>query len=493
MSGGDMLLGATARPNGVLTELLAVRSGIDVAVDDGFLVMTDGHVRSRVPMRDAGLTAAMTRLSEGPATEDELFDVALGSGGDASALSLPLVMRRLESGGWISHRVIDTGGDLAIGTEPRGHALVVATRRVVATSVMEMSDHCLIRRVDGVVTAESPLTGWDLTVFDVAWTTALLSFDGGQTVDEVAASTAMSSPDLVIVANQALRAGVLRFVDEPVAHGLELWSLPDLWFHSMSRVGVHRGGYGGTYHQEGHLEPEPAIRPRVVDDPDRWHPFPAIDLDAVGAADPPFGVVVRQRRSIREHDDSRPITRDELGQLLGRVGAVQTCVDDGHQELSFRQVPSGGALHELEIYPLVHLCDGLEPGLYHYDAAVHGLELIRAADSQTRLLLEYAQRTSTMATPPQVSILVAARFGRAMWKYESMAYALILKHVGVLYEALYLTATAMGLACCALGGGNSQAFAGATGLAPHLEGSVGEFVVGSRPASTVEVELPGST
>ncbi len=41
MSGGDMLLGATARPNGVLTELLAVRSGIDVAVDDGFLVMTD--------------------------------------------------------------------------------------------------------------------------------------------------------------------------------------------------------------------------------------------------------------------------------------------------------------------------------------------------------------------------------------------------------------------------------------------------------------------
>ncbi|MGA1034822.1 MAG: hypothetical protein ACO3VI_05870, partial [Ilumatobacteraceae bacterium] len=248
MSGGDLIVGATARPNGVLTEFLAVRSGIDVAVDDGFLVMTDGHVQSRIPMRDAGLTAAMTRLREGPATEDELFDLAVESGGEASALSLPLVMRRLESGGWISHRVIDTAGDLVVGTQPRGHALVVATRRVVATSVMAMSDHCLIRRVDGVVTAESPLTGWDLTVFDVAWTTALLSFDGGQTVDEVAASTAMSSPDLVIVANQALRAGVLRFVDEPVAQGLELWSLPDLWFHSMSRVGVHRGGYGGTYH-----------------------------------------------------------------------------------------------------------------------------------------------------------------------------------------------------------------------------------------------------
>lgn len=493
MSGGETTVGTTGQPKGVLAEVVAFRSGIDVGVDDGFLVMTDGHVGSRIPMRNAGLTAAMTRLCEAPATEDELFDAAVRSGGDASALSFPLVMRRLESGGWISHRVIDNAGNVVIGTEPRGHVLEVATRRVVAPSVMEMSDHCLIRRVNGVVTAESPLTGWDLTLFDVAWATALLSFDGSQTVEAVGASTAMSLPDFLIVANQALRAGVLRFVDESFAEGLELWSLPDLWFHSMSRVGVHRGGYGGTYHREGHLEPEPAIRPRVVNDPARWHPFPPIDLDAIGADDPPFGAVVRQRRSIREHDDSRPITRDELGQLLGRVGAVQDCVNDGHQELSFRQVPSGGALHELEMYPLVHLCDGLESGLYHYDAAGHGLELIRSSDPQTRLLLEYAQRTSTMTTPPQVSLLVTARFGRAMWKYESMAYALILKHVGVLYEALYLTATAMGLACCALGGGNSQAFAAASGLALHLEGSVGEFVVGSRPDSAVVAELPGPT
>ena len=91
-----------------------------------------------------------------------------------------------------------------------------------------------------------------------------------------------------------------------------------------------------------------------------------------------------------------------------------------------------------------------------------------------------------MDSPPQVTLLIAARFARAMWKYESMAYALILKHVGVMYEALYLTSTAMGLACCGLGGGNAQAFASASGLPALVEGSVGEFVVGSRSQTLVD-------
>ena len=75
-------------------------------------------------------------------------------------------------------------------------------------------------------------------------------------------------------------------------------------------------------------------------------------------------------------------------------------------------------------------------------------------------------------------LLITARFGRVMWKYESMAYALVLKHVGVLYQTLYLTATAMGLAPCALGGGNSDAFCAAAGADYYEETTVGEFIVG---------------
>jgi len=40
----------------------------------------------------------------------------------------------------------------------------------------------------------------------------------------------------------------------------------------------------------------------------------------------------------------------------------------------------------------------------------------------------------------------------------------------------------MGLAPCALGGGDAAAFAAASGIEYGLEGSVGAFLVGSRPA-----------
>lgn len=61
-----------------------------------------------------------------------------------------------------------------------------------------------------------------------------------------------------------------------------------------------------------------------------------------------------------------------------------------------------------------------------------------------------------------------------------MAYATTLKNVGVLYQTMYLVATAMGLAPCALGGGDSDRFAAAVGSDYYTETSVGEFLLGSR-------------
>ena len=53
-------------------------------------------------------------------------------------------------------------------------------------------------------------------------------------------------------------------------------------------------------------------------------------------------------------------------------------------------------------------------------------------------------------TAPQVLIIVTARFGRISWKYSSIAYALILKDVGVLIQTFYLMATDIGLGGCAI-------------------------------------------
>lgn len=92
-----------------------------------------------------------------------------------------------------------------------------------------------------------------------------------------------------------------------------------------------------------------------------------------------------------------------------------------------------------------------------------------------------------MVERPQVLVVVAARFGRVMFKYEAMAYATILKNVGALYQSMYCVATAMGLAPCALGGGNPDMFTAAAELDYYAESSVGEFLVGSATAGGTTV------
>jgi SagB-type dehydrogenase family enzyme len=63
------------------------------------------------------------------------------------------------------------------------------------------------------------------------------------------------------------------------------------------------------------------------------------------------------------------------------------------------------------------------------------------------------------------------------WKYQAIAYALVLKNTGVLFQQMYLVATALGLAPCAIGTGDTQVFAQASGLDFSEESSVGEFAL----------------
>ena len=79
---------------------------------------------------------------------------------------------------------------------------------------------------------------------------------------------------------------------------------------------------------------------------------------------------------------------------------------------------------------------------------------------------------------PQILITIAARFGRVSWKYSSIAYALILKDVGVLMQTLYVVLTDLGLGGCAIGTADISLFANMTGLEFHVEGPVGQFALG---------------
>jgi SagB-type dehydrogenase family enzyme len=83
---------------------------------------------------------------------------------------------------------------------------------------------------------------------------------------------------------------------------------------------------------------------------------------------------------------------------------------------------------------------------------------------------------------PPILITIAARFSRVSWKYSSIAYALVLKDVGVLLQTFYLMVADMGLGGCAIGITNIELFARMTGIEFHSEGPVGQFALGRAAA-----------
>lgn len=255
---------------------------------------------------------------------------------------------------------------------------------------------------------------------------------------------------------------------------LRHWEFHDLVFHWRSRLGRHDGRMGATFRMHGQLEPIPAVpelaRPVNIPLARPTH-RPPLDADLVN--------LLSRRTSVREHGQV-PITVREVGDFLFHTARVLDVVPGPQGPFTRRPYPNGGASYELEFYLVADRCLGLTPGFYYYDAAQHGLAGITAPNADTEALLAAAFTAAGDTVRPQVLLVIASRFQRVSWKYEGIAYATTLKNLGALYATMYLVATAMGLAPCALGIGDPEPFCRLAGTDRYAEASVGEFMIGSR-------------
>lgn len=269
------------------------------------------------------------------------------------------------------------------------------------------------------------------------------------------------------------------------------WSAVDLMFHTRSTLGRHDEDIGATFPLE--RSPEPVVKPAVGG--------PAIPLyrpgwDDLLANDAPLTVAIEGRSSVRDYAAAPP-TAAELGELLYRAARVRSVSnfatpggrvvatelpDGAGAERSDRPYPTGGACHELELYVTVGECDGLETDVYHYDPLKHALEPLNVDRRVAEKLLKCASRMANTDSLPPLLITITARIGRLSWKYEGLVYSLVLKHVGVLTQNLYLVSTAMRLGACALGSANIDLTARAFGVDWRVEPTVGQFIVGRLPA-----------
>lgn len=182
---------------------------------------------------------------------------------------------------------------------------------------------------------------------------------------------------------------------------------------------------------------------------------------------------------------TQPLSLETLGDFLYRAARVRErtpATPETGYEHTRRPYPSGGACYDLELYLAVDRCQGLDSGLYYYEPERHCLVPRSGRTREVETLLATAATMALSTKLPQVLICLASRFQRVSWGYESVAYAVTLKNVGVLYQTLNLVATAMGLAGCGLGAGDSELFAKAAGTDYYEETTVGEFLLGSRDA-----------
>jgi SagB-type dehydrogenase family enzyme len=382
------------------------------------------------------------------------------------------LLRRLHAGGWLtvtyghSSRPLVTIRPLGPHREPRPAPLVAP----------RLSRFAVLHRVGDALLLESPLARASVVVHDTD-VVAVIHYLAGPGKRPLAVRL---PPSIVaeVVAEMAWY-GFVHEAEEDVRPDLatEQWSPHELWFHSRSRAGHHDLPFGATLWAKNRHPPLPARRP----------PWSATALPLPEPRTPltiTLSAALDARQSIRHPDSDAPLTLTQLGEFLHRVARVRHVAEDGGHEVTLRPSPSGGALHSLEIYPVTAGIPDLAAGMYHYDPFDHLLEPVPAGQFACRQLVNRAAAAAGGAPPPQVLLVIAARFGRAMWKYQSMAYALILKDLGALVQTMYLVATAMNLAPCALGSGDITLFANATNLNPLEESSVGEFILSSRARPT---------
>jgi len=413
---------------------------------------------------------------------------SFASGRRSTDKEVDLLVRRLAGHGLLQYRLGRSPDDDQVVIEPQVADYWPRTPPLGETEVLVLSRFAYMRRRGNEMVLESPRAGALFRIFHPGIAAALAVLATPQQIKQLRRQDDFPGVELLALlvdCHILFKIDAAGRSDLRLAEGdgdLVLWDFHDLLFHTRSTEGRHANPVGGTYPHAGVVPPPPAVRPC-------W-PGQKIDLLALPAAPPqataPVAKALHERHSTRVFDDRRPITLAELARFLGDAARVLStwseAVDLGDARPSvdhtMRPYPSAGASYELELYLAVDRCEGLARGFYHYDAGGHALVPIGTGAHELQALLAGAALAMGVSAAPQILITIAARFGRVSWKYSSLAYALILKDVGVLTQTLYLMATEMGLGGCAIGTADIDLFARMTGIEFHVEGPVGQFALG---------------
>jgi oxazoline/thiazoline dehydrogenase len=474
-------------------------SGIAIAFDRSVsilqdkaeqIMLADPQHKLTFKSVEPGLKKALFALANNGETLEKMSDWIQQDRGEFVVLKFYQYLQKFASFGWLCHVVATIEGRIAIArpmtTDARFMPTLVSAdspRETLRDRQYVLSRFAYIHQVKGQTILESPLSkmtvqlsNWQSIAIVGLLANSCTASTIATQIQEIHLDTIEQLICLLLSTQMLCEVAEDGTIAEQTDVILAQWEFHDLLFHARSRSGRHANPVGGTYRFSGQIEQLPALSPYRSE---QTIALSKPDLANLVTTDLPFAQVLENRRSIREHGEV-PITIQQLGEFLYRCARIKNQIQTEYGELLTRPYPSGGAMYELELYLAVDRCQDLRSGLYYYQPQVHELCSLCGATEPVQTLLKDAGM-SMGADTPQLLIIITARFQRLAWKYESIAYALMLKHVGVLSQTMYLVATAMNLAPCAIGSGDSDLFTQAVGGNYYAQTSVGEFALGSLP------------
>jgi oxazoline/thiazoline dehydrogenase len=470
---------------------MSLRHNVALSGDspESVIVQRDSRRMRLKPLNHADVEFLL-RLAQHPLHIDELGSAAPAVTSAVNSRRIAVLLRRLAERHLIEFDCVVRGRKL-LTAMPAGALSSFDFGKSADEQPIQLSRFAYLHRTDGSLIIESPIRFVTIMVREPLVAALLADLAVARSTEQLCQRSGLPPEEIRECVKFLLGVGVL---DVPNAAGaLEEDTIPalaqlefhDLVLHTHSRKGLTQQPLGGLFPFSGTLPPTPAVKQPMSVQP---IVLPKPDIDKLIQSDMPFAKVMEQRKSTRYFGDES-ITLEQLGEFLYRVARIRSvrippAGDPRRYEVTNRVYPSGGAAYDLELYLTVRHCAGLKPGVYHYEALEHALSLLCEKESISDAIVNDARHSSGWRDAPHVVITLASRFSRIGWKYRGICYAVTLKNVGVMYEAMYLAATAMDLAPCALGGGDSALFALATGLDPLLESSVGEFMLGTLPSGS---------
>ena len=451
---------------------------------DDLVVLSTAGRAMRIKSIDKPLHKVLQLLTERFISVGSIHEEVSGQFFEINSERIRQTLSVLLKRGFLS---IELSNGAAVATiEPQGTRALSGKGSLGSGYSLQISRFALVRRVGDSIVVEAPNSSVLLRLHDSRYMTVLFFLAKLRTEAEIYTEFPTLGREVLRDFLESLYSiGILDIADndgvlsEDNNPELLQWEFHDLLFHSYSRMGVRNGGYGGTYRFGDRIQYTPALKEFPAEKIIELSKPETLGFDD-GIKDIGFIDVIESRRT-RYVSGANPITIDELSEFLWysyRVKAYSPAnkLEPHACDVTLRPVPGAGAMHEIDLYLGISRCKGLDNGFYHYNPLLHALEKIVDRPEQASLIQD-AVRLASLDTPPDVLILFASRFNRISWKYEKMSYAATLKNVGVLYNQMYLIATALGLSPCALGGGNVETFAKAFQISPYLEGSVGEFIL----------------